>query len=95
MTRGSTSLGTKELDGAALQRAFKEALGGKPKALDDLLTRYGGLPGAMNAKLADAFSDEVLAHKGDVMPLLARLANDDADADQQRVFLPIVATFAY
>jgi len=95
MTRGSTSLGTKELDSAALQRAFKEAVANKPKALDDLLTRYGGLPGAMNARLADAFSDEVVAHKGDVLPLLARMANDDADADQQRVFLPIVATYGF
>jgi hypothetical protein len=95
MTRGSTSLGTKELDTAALQRAFKEALANRPKALDDLLTRYGGLPGPMNTKLADAFSDEVVAHKGDVAPLLARLANDGADADQQRVFLPIAAAYGF
>jgi len=98
MTRGSTSLGSKELDSAALKRAFKEALAGKPRALDDLLARYGGLPGPMNTKLADAFSDEVIAHEGNasaLLALLARLASDGAEPDELRVFLPVAAAHGF
>lgn len=96
MRRGDPSLGSKELDTAALQRAFKSAAGGDARALDDLLTRYGGLPGRPNAKLAAAFAAEVAAHPGSASArLLARLANDDADADTQRAFLPIAAAYGF
>jgi len=97
MTRGGQSLGTKELDSAALQRAFKEALGGQSKPLDDLFTRYGGLPGRPNAKLAAGFAAEVSgsAQPANVLKLLTRLTNDDADAETQRSFLPVAAAYGW
>lgn len=95
MTRGSSSLGTKEIDAAALERAVKAALQGQPRPLDDLLTRYGNSPGKANDKLGLAFGSLVNAQPGNVSALLARLTNDAADEDTQRVFLPIAAAFGW
>jgi hypothetical protein len=95
MTRSGSSLGAKELDAEALARAVKDALAGQPKALDDLLTRYGNSPGRANDKLGLAFGVEINAQPGNITSLLARLTNDDADHDTQRVFLPIAAAYGW
>jgi hypothetical protein len=83
-----------------LRAALREALAGKPAALEQLLARHGGGPDPRpNLKLAAAFGDEMAALEDDrggaATRLLARLAADDAAPDTPPVFLPMAAAHGW
>ncbi|HEV3032763.1 MAG TPA: hypothetical protein VG319_14035, partial [Polyangia bacterium] len=53
-----------------LRAALREALAGRPVALEQLLVRHGGGPDPRpNLKLAAAFGDEMAAFDGQAAPL--------------------------
>ncbi len=88
--RGATQMG---LQSEALRSALEKALAGEPRALEDLLARFGGLPSPRpNLTLAAAFGEE-LAGRERALPLLERLARDDAPGDTARAFLPVAAAY--
>src|SRR5882672_902481 len=79
-----------------LRAALRDALAGRPRALEDHLARYGGGPDPRpNLKLAAAFGDEMAAWDGPAAPLLAHLGADDAAPDTPPVFLPMAAAFGW
>jgi hypothetical protein len=80
-----------------LRAALRDALGGRTRALEDHLSRYGGGPDPRpNLKLASAFGDEMAVWDGGpAAPLLARLSADDAAPDTPQVFLPMAAAFGW
>lgn len=83
------------LKSEALKRALSEALARKPRRLEDLLARHGGLPGPVpNVKLASAFGAEIAGAQGDVLPLLARLSDEETE-DGAATFLPIAAAHGW
>jgi hypothetical protein len=81
-----------------LRAALRDALAGRPAALETFFARHGGGPDPRpNLRLAAAFGDEM---GGDVdgraaTRLLARFAADDAAPDTPRVFLPMAAAHGY
>jgi hypothetical protein len=83
----------------ALRAALAAALGGRPAALEDLLSRLGrGDSPRPNLRLAAAFGAELAASKaapGAVPRLLAALGASDADPDDPRVFLPVAAAHGW
>ncbi len=79
-----------------LRAALREALAGRPGALEQLLVRHGGGPDPRpNLKLAAAFGDEMAAFDGQAARLLGRLAGDDSAPDAREVFLPMAAAFGW
>jgi hypothetical protein len=79
-----------------LRAALKDALSGKPAELERLLARLGAAVTAKpNLRLAAAFGTEVATLSAAVMPLLRRLAAEDAAPDSDRVFLPIAAAHGW
>jgi hypothetical protein len=83
------------LKSEAMLAALEEALTGRSARLEDLLARHGGLPGPKpNLKLAQAFGTEVGPLPGELMPLLTRLADEDAAPDTARAYLPVAAAHA-
>jgi hypothetical protein len=91
--------GPEGLRSEPLRAALRDALGGRPAALEDLFARHGGGPDARpNLKLAAAFGDEMAALDGDrggAARLLARLGADDAAPDTPQVFLPMAAAHGW
>lgn len=85
------------LKNEALQDSLREALGGRPARLEDLLCRHGAvLTPHPNVKLAAAFGVELGAHPSAAVPgLLSRFGNDDAAPDTSRAFLPIAAAHGW
>jgi hypothetical protein len=84
------------LKSEALRQALREALAGKPAALEDLMCRYGGGNDARpNLRLAAAFGAEMAALPGTVGRLLSRLGADDAAPDTPQVFLPMAAAYGW
>ncbi len=84
------------LKSEALRQGLREALAGKPAALEDLMCRYGGGNNARpNLRLAAAFGAEMAALPGTVGRLLSRLGADDAAPDTPQVFLPIAAAYGW
>ncbi|HVZ75294.1 MAG TPA: hypothetical protein VHJ20_23110 [Polyangia bacterium] len=85
--------------GEPLRAALRDALAGRPAALDDLFMRHGGGPDPRpNLKLAAAFGDEVAALDDDGRAparVLARLAAEDAAPDTAQVFAPMAAAFGW
>jgi hypothetical protein len=81
-----------------LRAALREALAGRPGALETLFLRYGGGPDPRpNLRLAAAFGDEMA---GDVdaraaARLLRRFAAEDAAPDTAPVFLPMAAAHGW
>jgi hypothetical protein len=79
-----------------LRAALRDALAGRPRALEDHLARYGGGPDPRpNLKLAAAFGDEMAAWDGAAAPLLGRLGAHDAAPDTREVFFPMAAAFGW
>lgn len=88
--------GSEGLRSEALQAAFKTALAGNSAELEDLLARHGGLPGPRpNSKLAAAFGAEINGQTKNALPLLMRLAEEDAPVDDSRAFLPVAAVHGF
>ncbi len=84
------------LKSEALREALREALAGKPAALEDLMCRHGGGSATRpNLRLAAAFGAEMAALPGTVGQLLSRLGADDAAPDTPQVFLPIAAAHGW
>jgi len=84
------------LKSEALRQALREALAGKPAALEDLMCRYGrGNDARPNLRLAAAFGAETATLPGTVRRLLSRLGADDSAPDTPQVFLPIAAAYGW
>jgi hypothetical protein len=80
----------------ALRAALRSALGGKRAALEELLTRHGGVQGAVpNFKLAMAFGAEVALFPDSAERLLREFGDDPSPAESPRVFLPIAAAHGW
>ena len=81
-----------------LRAALRDALAGRPAALETFFTRHGGGPDARpNLRLAAAFGDELA---GDVdaraaTRLLRRFSAEDAAPDTSPVFLPMAAAHGW
>jgi len=84
------------LKSEALREALRQALAGKPAALEDLICRHGGGSDPRpNLRLAAAFGAEMAALPGTVARLLSRLGADDAAPGMPQVFLPIAAAHGW
>lgn len=80
----------------ALRESLREALGGKPRRLCELLIASSSLPSPRpNLQLAAAFGAEVSALGGPVAKLLATMAAEEAAPDDPRVFLAVVAAHGF
>jgi hypothetical protein len=81
-----------------LRAALREALAGRPAALETLFARYGGGPDVRpNLRLAAAFGDEMTGEV-DVraaVRLLRRFSAEDAAPDTPPVFLPMAAAHGW
>jgi hypothetical protein len=96
MSRPLSAPTNEGLKSEALRQALREALAGKPAALEDLMCRYGGGNSAHpNLRLAAAFGAEMAALPETVGRLLSRLGADDAAPDTPQVFLPIAAAYGW
>ena len=79
-----------------MRAALAAAVKGQPAELERLLARMGAvLTPKPNLRLAVAFGAEVMSMSAAVLPLLRRLAGDDAAPDTDRAFLPIVAAHGW
>ena len=80
----------------ALRAALRAAVAGRRDELDELLMRYGGLPGQTpNIKLAHAFGVE-LGALGDASDrLLVALGDEPAPTASPRAFLPVAAAYGW
>jgi hypothetical protein len=80
----------------ALSAALQAALGGKRTALDELLARYGGLPGPLpNFKLAIAFGAEIALLPAAPERLLRELADEPSPIASPRAFFPVAAAHGW
>jgi hypothetical protein len=80
----------------ALRAALRTAIGGKRAALEELLTRHGGLHGpAPNFKLAIAFGAEVALASDSPDRLLTAFGDDPSPAESPRAFLPVAAAHGW
>lgn len=80
----------------ALRAALRTAIGGKRAALEELLTRHGGVHGpAPNFKLAIAFGAEVALVSDSPDRLLTALGDDPSPAESPRAFLPVAAAHGW
>lgn len=80
----------------ALRAALQAAVRGDSRALEQLLCKFGGMPGPRpNLKLAAAFAAELARETVPVTRLLEAFSADDAAPDTPRVILPIAAAFAW
>ena len=81
-----------------LRAALRDALGGRPAALETFFARHGGGPDPRpNLRLAAAFGDELA---GDIdaraaTRLLRRFSAEDAAPDTSPVFLPMAAAHGW
>jgi hypothetical protein len=79
-----------------LRAALKAALAGRPAELERLLARMGAVVTTRpNLRLAAAFGTEAATASAAVLPLLRRLAADDAAPDTDRAFLPMAAAHGW
>lgn len=79
-----------------LRAALAAAVKGQPAELERLLARLGAvLTPRPNLRLAAAFGAEVGAMSAAVLPLLRRLAGEDAAPNTDRAFLPIAAAHGW
>jgi hypothetical protein len=79
----------------SLRASLRAALSGQLTSLEELLTRYGGLPGPLpNFKLALAFGSEI-ALLDSPERLLTALGDDSSPAESPRVFLPVAAAHGW
>jgi hypothetical protein len=80
----------------ALRAALRSALGGKRAALEELLTRHGGVQGPVpNLKLAIAFGAEIAQIPGSSNRLLTEFGDDPSPAESPRAFLPVAAAHGW
>jgi hypothetical protein len=79
-----------------LRAALEHAVAGRPAELERLLARAGAVVTVRpNLRLAAAFGVEVATLPPAVLPLLRRLAAEDAAPDTDRAFLPIAAAHGW
>ena len=79
-----------------LRAALAAAVRGLPAELERLLARLGAvLTSRPNLRLAAAFGVEVEAMSAAVLPLLRRLAGEDAAPNTDRAFLPVAAAYGW
>ena len=84
------------LQSEGLRAALGAAMKGQPAELDRLLARMGAvLTPKPNLRLAAAFGAEVAEMSAAVVPVLRRLAAEDAAPDTDRAFLPIAAAHGW
>lgn len=80
----------------ALRAALQAAVRGQSQALEQLLCKFGGMPGTRpNLKLAAAFATELASYEEPALSLLTKFSDDVAAPDDPRVILPIAAAFAW
>jgi hypothetical protein len=80
----------------ALSVALVAALSGKRAALEELLARYGGLPGPMpNFKLAIAFGAEIALLPDAPDRLLREFGAEPSPTTSPRAFLPVAAAHGW